>query len=82
MLSRAALKAAVDQWIADKTAAEGTHGAISEWDVSRVDDLSELFVGTTFNDDIGAWDTSKVTDMYGTFNGANAFNRSSLTRAR
>ena len=44
--TRTELKAAVDEWIADATAAEATHGHISGWDVSRVDDLSELFAGT------------------------------------
>ena len=42
---RAALKAAVDAWVADPAAAEATHGSISGWDTSRVDDLSELFRG-------------------------------------
>ena len=42
----AALKAAVD----DLTTAKATHGPIAGWDVSRVDDMSQLFLSkTTFN---------------------------------
>ena len=38
---RAELQAAVDAWVADPAAAEATHGSISGWDTSRVDDLSD-----------------------------------------
>ena len=69
------LKAAVDAWVADAGAAEGTHGPIAGWDVSRVDDMSEVFQHkNAFNDDIGAWDTSRVTNMQQTLKGAYAFN--------
>ena len=69
------LKAAVDAWVADAGAAEGTHGPIAGWDVSRVDDMSEVFQHkNAFNDDIGAWDTSRVTNMQQTLKGASAFN--------
>ena len=68
---RAGLMAAVD----DLATAEATHGPIAGWDVSRVDDMSLLFLSkTTFNDDIGAWDTSQVTNMLQTFWSAEAFN--------
>ena len=71
---KAPLKTAVDEWAADASAAEATHGAISGWDVSRVDDLSNVFQGKmTFNAQLN-WDTSKVTNMYATFNQAKAFN--------
>ena len=40
--NRAELKAAVDEWLADATAAEAVHGPLPEWDMSRVDDLSQL----------------------------------------
>ena len=69
------LEAAVDAWVADAGAAEGTHGPIAGWDVSRVDDMSEVFQHkNAFNDDIGAWDTSRVTNMQQTLKGASAFN--------
>ena len=64
----AALKAAVDAWVADQGTAEATHGSISGWDTSRVDDLTDLFLSkTTFNAAIGGWDTSSVTTMKWTF---------------
>ena len=73
---RAALQAAVDAWVADPAAAEATHGSISGWDTSRVDDLSELFgEKSAFNEAIGGWDTSKVTTMRSTFVEADAFNQ-------
>ena len=37
---RAELQAAVGEWVADPAAAEATHGSISGWDTSRVDDMS------------------------------------------
>jgi len=69
---RAGLKAAVD----DLSVAEATHGPIAGWDVSRVDDMSDLFCQmSTFNAAIGAWDTSSVTTMESTFQVARAFNQ-------
>ena len=66
------LQAAVD----DLPAAEAAHGPIAGWDVSRVDDMSELFRDkATFNAQIGGWDTSRVTTMDGTFYDADVFNR-------
>ena len=71
---RAGLKAAVDAWVADAEAAEATYGAIAGWDVSRVDDMSEVFMSkTTFNSQLN-WDTSRVKTMYRTFRSAAAFN--------
>ena len=41
-----------------------TNGGISEWDVSKVTDMRELFINrNTFNENISSWDTSQVTDM-------------------
>ena len=52
------------------------NGDISEWDVSKVTDMSEMFYGAKeFNGDISGWDVSKVTDMSGMFWGAAAFNQ-------
>ena len=68
------LSAAVSDWIANAATAEDTHGAISGWDTSRIDDMALLFKDkTTFNAQLN-WDTSKVTTMYGTFYKARAFN--------
>ena len=60
--SKTALQQAVDEWVADEATAAATHGHISGWDTSRVDDMSRLFSQkSTFNAAIGGWDTSAVT---------------------
>ena len=52
------------------------YGVMSDWDVSRVTDMSNTFKDkTTFNGDISSWDVSNVTDMSNMFNGAKAFNQ-------
>ena len=61
-----ALSAAVVDWNNDQTLAESTHGHISVWDTSRVDDMHELFAGTdgannAFNGDISAWVSLTLT---------------------
>ena len=56
-------------WLTARSYAEALYGSISDWDVSEVTDMVELFVppasssATDFKDDIGAWDVSRVTDM-------------------
>jgi surface protein len=40
-----------------------------------VTDMSELFIESTFNSDIGFWDTSNVTTFYRIFDRAQAFNQ-------
>ena len=39
------------------------YGHSSFWDVSKIEDMNELFVHTEFNGDISRWDVSNVTDM-------------------
>jgi len=39
------------------------NGDISEWDVSNVENMCNMFAGSTFNGDISNWDVSKVNDM-------------------
>jgi surface protein len=60
---------AVNTWILDPSFAEPVYGGhISEWDVSLVTNMSELFKDkTTFNSDICAWDVSNVTTMNNMF---------------
>ena len=49
---------------------------ISNWDVSGVTDMSELFKDlTNFNDDISNWNVSNVTNMSRMFSGAKSFNQ-------
>lgn len=46
------------------------NGNISEWNVSNVVDMGEMFNhNTVFNGDISKWDVSKVTDMNRMFQG-------------
>ena len=88
--SRGELKAAVNIWVVNKTLALNAYGApIGQWDVSKVDDMSEMFCGyesfcscgdicdyfKSFDDDISGWDVSKVTSMYAMFANANSFNQ-------
>ena len=49
---------------------------ISNWDVSGVTDMSELFKDlTNFNDDISNWNVSNVTNMTNMFSYAESFNQ-------
>ena len=71
------LKEAVEGWRDDSTKAKTKYGHISSWDVSGVNDMSELFYGgmQNFNEDIENWDVSNVTSMERMFNCANEFNQ-------
>ena len=53
------------------------YGAIPDWDVSNVTDMSYAFYWdkTEFNADISAWDVSSVTNMSFMFYDANDFNQ-------
>jgi hypothetical protein len=61
------LKYAINEWIANEDAAKTKYGSIDTWDVSLITDMSELFTGTSFNDDISDWDVSGVTNMTNMF---------------
>ena len=66
----------MDEWILNPLLQkyEGEH--ISNWDVSQVTNMSDLFKNkTTFNEDISNWNTVKVTNMYQMFQGTHAFNQ-------
>jgi surface protein len=77
---------AVGQWIADaagwasnqhsrsQSAVWRRYGHIRGWDVFHVTNMSNLFKGTRFNDDITTWDVSNVTNMSGMFKHASTFN--------
>jgi surface protein len=70
------IREAVNLWCIDRAEAIKRYGHISEWDVSSVTNMSELFRNKkTFNDDISKWNVSNVTDMKGMFSNASAFNQ-------
>jgi len=48
---------------------------ITEWDVSRVTNMTEMFSSSQFNQDIGEWDVSNVVNMEGMFAGASKFDQ-------
>ena len=52
------------------------YGEISNWDVSKVTDMSRMFAGAeSFNQPLNNWDVSNVEYMYGMFSGATSFNQ-------
>jgi len=73
--TRALLVAAVGEWVADQSTATSLYGHISDWDVTDVTDMTDVFRGRSgFQHDISAWDMAGVTTMEGMFQGAAAFN--------
>ena len=66
--STADLRTAAQEYNANATSAIATYGAIADWDVSAVTDMSGLFLNLKdFNPDISGWNTSGVTTMYQMF---------------
>ena len=75
-ITNANIQTAVDLWVSDSAAATTTYGNISDWDVSQVTDMTELFKDkTNFSDDISNWDVSNVTSMNSMFAYAQSFNQ-------
>jgi len=48
---------------------------ISNWDVSNVTNMSDMFRGTNFNHPLNNWDVSNVTNMSGMFDNNKVFNQ-------
>lgn len=46
---------------------------IDKWDVSGVNDMSNMFSGTAINKDLSEWNVSNVTNMSSMFGGASKF---------
>eukprot|EP00212_Chloropicon_laureae_P009529 CAMPEP_0197492578 /NCGR_PEP_ID=MMETSP1311-20131121/11466_1 /TAXON_ID=464262 /ORGANISM="Genus nov. species nov., Strain RCC856" /LENGTH=171 /DNA_ID=CAMNT_0043037577 /DNA_START=42 /DNA_END=553 /DNA_ORIENTATION=+ len=80
------IRIAVYLWKEQPGFARARFGHISDWDVSRVTNMTELFrvkwVEDTgylnekdllFNEDLSKWDTGNVTDMQRMFDGASSF---------
>ena len=60
---------------ASNDATENPYGPISDWDISLVTSLNEMFSkAVSFNQDLSNWDTSSVTTLRHTFKNADAFN--------
>ena len=69
------IHAAVDLWLLDESQAEATYGHISDWDVSSITDMNNLFLNaSSFNGDLYSWNVSSVTNMTTMFNNASSFN--------
>ncbi len=67
---------AVTMWYNNRNKALKIFGHISDWDVSRISDMSQLFQGLTlFNDDISQWNTSNCVSMKGMFAHCHTFNQ-------
>ncbi len=79
--TREQLDTAVDLWLDDETSAIVTYGDINTWDVSEIDDFSNLFSTTrnksssTFNSDISNWDVGNGKNFLGMFFKAQIFNQ-------
>jgi len=70
------IRDAVYLWDTNRVEAEKLYGHISDWVVSSVTDMSELFTWMMkFNDDISRWDVSNVTNMHHAFFHARGFNQ-------
>ena len=75
-ITDANIQTAVDLWFSDPSTATTTYGNISDWDASKVTNMSQLFKDkTTFNNDISNLDVSSVTDMEIIFYNVSAFNQ-------
>ena len=67
---------AVDLWELDSLQASSIYGHISDWDVSNVTNMENLFFEkSTFNSNIQNWDVSNVENMSLMFCRADSFNQ-------
>ena len=63
-------------WHHERNLIETRYGHISNWDVSKVTNMSNLFsLKEDFNEDISSWDVSNVKTMRSMFESAEAFNQ-------
>jgi surface protein len=60
----------------DGMCSDSVYGAMPDWDVSQVTNMTGLFRdATNFNGDISSWDVSSVTNMSYMFRDASSFNQ-------
>ena len=68
---------AADLWHEDRETAFARYGPMSDWDVSDITSMQDLFGFRVnrphFNEDLSRWNVSRVTDMSFAFFGATAF---------
>ena len=72
------IRRAVNLWYDNRNKAIKKYGHISNWNTSKVTNMSNLFdfnIRDDFNDDIGSWDVSKVTNMRYMFRYCKDFNQ-------
>ena len=69
------IKTAVNEWHKNKVNATNIYGHISNWDVSKVTNMSQLFMNKNFNEPLN-WNTKNVTDMSSMFKKAILFDQS------
>ena len=67
-----------DLWHVNREAAFARYGPMSDWDVSDITSMRQLFGGAGrrrphFNEDLSRWNVSRVTNMYAAFAFAKAF---------
>ena len=67
---------AIEMWSNDPNKAFDKYGTISEWNVSKITDMSNLFAHKPdFDEDLNSWDVSNVEKMNGMFIGCTYFNQ-------
>lgn len=70
------IQKAVKFWLSNREQAKVKYGHISNWDVSSISDMSNLFSNAySFNDDLSYWDVSNVQNMCSMFHDALSFNQ-------
>ena len=68
IFSNKRLREAVRWWLTEPEECEAELGHISNWDVSRVTNMSSMFNGAgNFNQPLNNWNVSKVTNMSSMF---------------
>ena len=76
ILDKSVLTTRLSELTSDRYETNQKYGLIKYWDVSRVTDMSNLFMDNSdFNEDIGGWDVSNVTNMSYMFRDNSAFNQ-------